>query len=147
MLREKDYERKAKYAFLVAAIKVRDQSSPSHPRPGLKTTPHPPDPASDATSQDTGQRHVWTRRPSQNRAQSVVNGNTGRWTVPRDALAPLGSPHLPDLGSGMFTGMPWYPWRDPHFFPEPQSNPTRVVPRTGPGFQPPGPCPRHELGT
>ena len=58
--REKDHKRKAKYVFLVAAIKGRDQPGPSHPRLGLKT---PPDPASDATSQDTGQRHARTRGP------------------------------------------------------------------------------------
>ena len=38
--REKDHERKAKYAFLAAVIKGRDQPGPSHPRPGLKTNPH-----------------------------------------------------------------------------------------------------------
>ena len=35
--KEKERERKAKYAFLVAAIKGRDQAGPSHPRTGLKT--------------------------------------------------------------------------------------------------------------
>ena len=39
--REKDHERKAKYAFSAAAIKGRDQPSPSHPRPGLKIPPGP----------------------------------------------------------------------------------------------------------
>ena len=39
--REKERERKAKYAFLVAAIKGLDQFGPSHPRTGLKT-PSPP---------------------------------------------------------------------------------------------------------
>ena len=37
--REKEHERKAKYAFLVAAIKGRDQPGPSHPRLGLKILP------------------------------------------------------------------------------------------------------------
>ena len=37
--REKKRERKAKYAFLAAAIKGRDQPGPSHPRTGLKTPP------------------------------------------------------------------------------------------------------------
>ena len=37
--REKEHERKAKYAFLVAAIKGRDQPGPSHPRTGVKTPP------------------------------------------------------------------------------------------------------------
>ena len=89
--REKDRKRKAKYAFLVAAIKGRDQPSPSHPKVGLKI---PWDPASDATSQDTGQRHAQTRGPPQKHAQPVVNGDTGRWTVPRDALTPLGKSPL-----------------------------------------------------
>ena len=39
--RETDRERKAKYAFLVAAIKGRDQPGPSHPRPGLRNPPGP----------------------------------------------------------------------------------------------------------
>ena len=60
---------------------------------------------------------------------------------------PWGGPHLPDLESGMSTGMPWHRWGDLHFSPEPQPIPKRVVPVTGPGFQPPGPCPGHELGT
>ena len=47
------------------------------------------DPASDATSQDTGQRHAQTRGPPQKHAQPVANGDTGRWTVPGGALAPL----------------------------------------------------------
>ena len=42
--REKEHERKAKYAFLVAAIKGRDQPGPSHPRPELKTLPPAPGP-------------------------------------------------------------------------------------------------------
>ena len=37
--REKEPERKAKYAFLVTAVKGRDQPGPSHPRMGLKTHP------------------------------------------------------------------------------------------------------------
>ena len=39
--REKERERKAKYAFLVAAIKGQDQPGPSHPRPGLRNPPGP----------------------------------------------------------------------------------------------------------
>ena len=39
--REKDHEKKAKYALLAAAIKGRDQPSPSHPRLRLKTPPRP----------------------------------------------------------------------------------------------------------
>ena len=56
------------------------------PERGLRL---PLDPASDATSQDTGQRHAQTRGTPQKHAQPVANGDTGRWTVPRDALAPL----------------------------------------------------------
>ena len=47
----------------------------------------------------------------------------------------------------MSTGSPWHPWGDPHFSPKPQPNPMRVVPMTGPRFQSPSLCPRHELGT
>ena len=39
--REKDPERKAKSALLVAANKGRDQPGPSHPRLGLKSPPRP----------------------------------------------------------------------------------------------------------
>ena len=60
-------------------------------------------------------------------------GQWGHWK--------MDCPHLPDLESGMSTGMPWRLWGNPHFSPEPQPNPTRVVPMTGPGFQPPGPVP------
>ena len=47
----------------------------------------------------------------------------------------------------MPTGTPWCLWGNPHFSPEPQPNPTRVVPMMRPRFQPPGPCPKHELRT
>ena len=95
--REKERERKAKYAFLAVASKARDQTGPSHPRTGLKTTPAP-GPASDATSQDAGQRHAPTRGPPQKHAQPVASGDTGRWTVPRDTLAPLGRSPPPRPG-------------------------------------------------
>ena len=108
---------------------LRDEISLAQVIPERGLRPPPPDPASDATSQDIGQKH----------AQPVANGDTGRWTVPRDALAPLGRSHLPDLESRMSTGTPWCPWGDPHFSPEPQPNPTRVVAMTGAGFQPPKP--------
>ena len=39
--REKDRERKAKYAFLVATIRDEIQPCPSHPRPGLILCSHP----------------------------------------------------------------------------------------------------------
>ena len=55
------------------------------PERGLR--PHPPDPVSNATSQDTWQRHAQTRALPQKHAQPVASGDTGRWTVPRDALA------------------------------------------------------------
>ena len=77
--REKEGESKAKYAFLAAAIKGINQPSPSHPRKGLKTPPPLNlDPASDATSQDTGQRHGQTSDPPQKHAEPVAIGDTGR---------------------------------------------------------------------
>ena len=45
----------------------------------------------------------------------------------------------------MSTGMPWRLWGNPHFSPEPQPNPTRVVPMMGPGFQPPAHVPNTSL--
>lgn len=55
----------------MAAIKGRDQPGPSHPRLGLTTNPAP-DPASDATGRDTGQKQ----------ARPAATGDTGRWTIP-----------------------------------------------------------------
>ena len=144
---EKECERKAKYAFLAAAIKGRDQPGPSHPRTGLKTPPHPPDPASHATSQDTGQRHAQTRGPHKSMPNLWPMGTLKDGLSPGTPWHPWGGPHLPDLESGMSTGTPWRLWGNPHFSPEPQPNPMRVVPMTGPGFQPPGLCPGHELET
>ena len=77
--REKERERKAKYAFLAAAIKGRDQPGPSHPRTGLKTLPPNLDHASDATSQDTGQRHAQTHNPP---AKACLTcGQWGHWKM------------------------------------------------------------------
>ena len=95
--REKDCERIAKYAFLVAAIKGRDQPGPSHPRPGLKTAPPPPGPCFQCNQSRHWAKECLNPQP-QKHAQSVVNGDTGRWTVPRDALAPLGRSPLPRPG-------------------------------------------------
>ena len=76
--------------------------------------------------QDTGQRHAQTRGP----LKSMPN------------LWPMGT-----LEDGVSPGMPWRLWGNLHFSPEPQPNPTRVVPMMRPRFQPPGPCPKHELRT
>ena len=46
----------------------------------------------------------------------------------------------------MSTGMPWCPWGDPHFSPEPQPNPTRVVLMTGLGSSPPARVPDMSSG-
>ena len=113
--------------------------NPPHP-------PHAPDPASNAESGHWAKACPNSRSP-QKHAQPVANGDTERWTLPRDAWHPWGGPHLPDLESGMSTATPWHLWGNPHFSPEPQPNPTRVVPMMEPRFQPPGPCPKHELGT
>ena len=125
---------------------LRDEIQPStsHHRPELKIPP--PDLASDATSWDTRQRHAQTHSPPQKHARPVANGDTGRWIVPRDTLVPLGRSLTPRLGG-------WNVHRDtlvplgrfPHL-PDSQPNPMRVVPMMGPGFQPPGPCRRHEFG-
>ena len=73
--REKECERKAKYAFLAAAIKERDQPGPSHPRTGLKT---PPGPCFQCNQSGHWHRHVQTRGPPKKHAQPVANGDTGR---------------------------------------------------------------------
>ena len=137
--REKDHERKAKYAFLVAAIKGRDQPSPSHPKLGLKIPPGP----------------CFRCNQSEHWAKACPNSwpPTKACPICPDGLSPgtfwhpWGGPHLPNLESGMSTGMPQSLWKDPHISSEPQLNPTRVVSMMGPGFQPPCSCPRHKLGT
>ena len=144
--REKERERKAKYAFLAAAIKGRDQPGPSHPRKGFKT-PHTRTLLQMQPVQDTGQRHAHTRGPPKSMPNLWPMGTLGDGLSLGMPWHPWGGPHLPDLESGMSTGIPWRLWGNPHFSPEPQPNPMRVVPMTGPGFQPPGLCPEHELGT
>ena len=76
--------------------------------------------------QDTGQRHAHIHGPP----KSMPN------------LWPMGT-----LEDGLSAGTPWQLWGNPHFSPEPQPNPTRVVPMMEPRFQPPGLCPKHELRT
>ena len=60
---------------------------------------------------------------------------------------PCGHSTLQVWEVGTSPGVPRHPWGDPHFSPKPQPNPMRVVPMTGPRFQSPSLCPRHELGT
>ena len=111
------------------------------PKRGLRL---PLDPAS---SQDTGQRHAQTRGPPQKHAQHVASGDTGRWTVPGDALAALERSPPPRPGEWNVHRDALVHMRRSPLLWEPQPNSTRVVPMTGPGFQPPGLCPEHELGT
>ena len=142
-------ERKVKYAFLAAAIKGRDQPGPGHPRTGLKTPPPPPPPT------------LLPMKPVRTLGKGMPKPTAPHKSMPNlwpmgtleDGLSlgmpwhPWGGPHLPDLESRMSTGIPWCLWGSSHFSPEPQPNPMRVVPMTGPGFQPPGLCPGHELET
>ena len=114
------------------------------PERGLRPTP---DPASDATSQDTEKRHAQSHSPPKKHAQPVASGDTGRWTVPRDALAPLGRSPPPRPREWNVHRDALAPLGKSPLLPEPQPNPMRVVPMTGPGFQPPGQCSEHELGT
>ena len=65
------------------------------PERGLRL---PPDPASNATSQDTGT----------GMSKPVVPQKSMPNLWPMGTLEDrLGGPHLPDLESGMSTGMPW----------------------------------------
>ena len=139
--REKECERKAKHAFLAAAIKGRDQPGLSHPRTGLKTLlPMQP---------------VRTLGKGMPKPVAPHKSMPSLWPMGtlEDGLSLgmpwhlWGGPHLPDLESGMSKGTPWCLWGNPHFSPEPQPNPTRVVPMMEPRFQPPGLCPKHELRT
>ena len=144
--REKERERKAKYAFLAAAIKGGDQAGPSHPRTGLKNPP----PATLLPMQPVrtlGKGMPKPAAPNKSMPNLWPVGSLEDGLSPGMPWHPCGGPHLPDLESGMSTGMPWHLLGNPHFSPELQPNPTRVVPMMGPGFQPPGPCPEHELRT
>ena len=144
--RKKERERKAKYAFLAAAVKKRDQPGPSHPRTGLKTTTTPtPDPASDATSQDTGQRHAQTRGPPQKHAQPVASGDTERWTVPRDALAALGRSPPPRPGEWNAHRDALAPLGKPLLLPRTPAQPYESC--SNDGRVPTPLCPEQELGT
>ena len=114
------------------------------PEQGLRL---PLDPPSNAASKDTGKRHDKNHTPPQKHAQPVASGDTGRWTVPRDALAPLGSSPPPRPGE-------WNVHRDAlaHLRRSP------LLPRTpeqrykscfndGAQVPAPSPCPEHKLGT
>ena len=87
-LREKKTMReKLNMPFWQQQLRERNQPSPSHPRLGLKTHPGP--------CFRCNQSGHWAKacpnlQPPQKHAQPVVSGDTGRWTVPRDALTPLG---------------------------------------------------------
>ena len=144
--REKECERKAKYAFLEAAIKGRDQPGPSHPRTGLKS-PQPRTLLPMQQIRTLGKGMPKPTGPHKSMPNLCPVGTLEDGLSPGMPWHPWRGPHLPDLESGMSTGTPWCLWGDPHFSPEPQPNPTRVVPMMGPGFQPPGPYPKHELGT
>ena len=84
--REKNVREKLNMPFWQQQLKKEISLAQAIPKQGLRL---PQDPASDATSQDTGQRHAQTRGPPQKHDQPVANGDTGRWTVPGDALAAL----------------------------------------------------------
>ena len=105
------------------AAKALGEGMPQTPESDDRVkSPPSPGPASDATSQDTGQRHVLTRGPPQKHAQPGVSGATGRWTVPRDALTCLERSPPPRPGEWSVHRDNLAPWRDPHFTPNP--NPT-----------------------
>ena len=149
--RKKEHERKAKYAFLAAAIKKRDQPGPSHPRMGLKTPSPPPAPppdtASNATGQDTGQRHAQTRGPPQKHAQPVASGDTGRWTVPRGALMPLEWSPPPRPGEWNAHRDALVPLGKPPLLPRTPAQHYKSCSNDGAWVPTPSPCPEHELGT
>ena len=95
---EKECERKAKYVFLAAAIKGRDQPGPSHPRMGLKPRPRSrPRPCFQCRVRTLGKGMPKLAVPTK-AAQPVANGDTERWTLPRDALACLGRSPPPRPG-------------------------------------------------
>ena len=63
--------------------------------------------------------------------------NLPRWTVSRDVLAPLGRSPPPRPREWNVHRDALAPLGKSPLLPEPQPNPMRVVPMTGPGFQPP----------
>ena len=78
---------------MVAAIKGRDQPGPSHPRLGLTTNPAP-DPASDATGRDTGQKQAQTHGPTR---AGPPCGHWGHWKVDYPTSSQNSSPTLREL--------------------------------------------------
>ena len=134
--REKERERKAKYAFLAAAIKGRDQPGPSHPRTGLKTCPPtrtllPMQPVRTLGKGMPKPMAPHKTMPNLWPVGTLEDGlspppRPGEWNVHRDALAPLGkSPLLP---------------RTP-------AQPYKSCSNDGARVPAPWPCPKHELGT
>ena len=89
--REKERERKAKYALLAAAIKGRDQPGPSHPRTGFKT-PHPRTLLPMQRVQDTGQRHAHTHGPPK---ACPTCGQWGHWKMECPQGCPGDSGEIP----------------------------------------------------
>ena len=114
------------------------------PERGLRPTP---DPASDATSQDTEKRHAQSHSPPKKHAQPVASGDTGRWTVPRDALAPLGRSSPPRPGEWNVHRDALAPLGKPPLLPRTLAQPYKSGSNDGAQFQSPGPCPKHELRT
>ena len=123
---------------------LREEISPAQviPDRDLRPRPHPTlNLASDAANQDTGQRMPKPMAPHKSMPNLWSMGTLEDGLFPGTPLHRWGGPHLPDLENGISTGMPWRPSGDPHFSPEPQPNPMRVVPMAEPRFQPPAHVP------
>ena len=80
---------------------LREEISPAQVIPYRDLRPPPPTPLrtlllmQPVRTLGKGCLNPW---PPQKHAQPVVNGDTGRWTVPRDTLAPLGRSPSPRPG-------------------------------------------------
>ena len=100
--REKERERKAKYALLAAAIKERDQPGPSHPKTGLKTPPGPC-----FRCRTLGKDMPKPTAPHKNMPNLWPMGTLEDGLSLEMPWHPWGGPHLPDLENEMSTETPW----------------------------------------
>ena len=91
--------------------------------------------------------HAQTCGPPQKHAQPVVNGDTGRWTVSRDALTPLWRSPPPRPGEWNVHRVVLELLGRSPFLPKSQAQPYESCSNDGAWVPAADPCTRHKLGT